>query len=141
MQYNGQFLADRFDGIGTFRSAQFSVENGTFKAGMLHGINTRIVTRPGRRVLIRGEYMQGTCMGELLVQIPIVDWVPDAMAKKCMICATQFGMFSRHHCRACGFVLCGKCSAYKSSMTSAAGTLSDLRVCRVCLEVVAGGCI
>ncbi|KAJ3048910.1 hypothetical protein HK097_010078 [Rhizophlyctis rosea] len=39
-------------------------------------------------------------------------WVPDEFALKCMICEHDFSLFNRkHHCRACGKVVCGACSS------------------------------
>ena len=36
---------------------------------------------------------------------------------KCMRCSAHFSMVRRkHHCRACGYVICGKCGSYKASL-------------------------
>ncbi|PIA17134.1 hypothetical protein COEREDRAFT_7897 [Coemansia reversa NRRL 1564] len=42
-----------------------------------------------------------------------VYWVPDAETSVCMVCrTTAFSMMvRRHHCRACGLVICYRCSA------------------------------
>ncbi|KAL9921740.1 smad anchor for receptor activation [Glossina fuscipes fuscipes] len=41
-------------------------------------------------------------------------WVPDNMATGCMNCAAKFTMIKRrHHCRACGKVLCSVCCSQK----------------------------
>jgi hypothetical protein len=43
-------------------------------------------------------------------------WVPDHFSKACLLCAEDFGWFwasrRRHHCRACGLLVCGKCSQF-----------------------------
>ncbi|KAJ2394018.1 hypothetical protein GGI23_004854, partial [Coemansia sp. RSA 2559] len=46
-----------------------------------------------------------------------VYWVPDAETSVCMVCRkTVFSMMvRRHHCRACGLVICYRCSAVDSS--------------------------
>jgi len=45
------------------------------------------------RVMLTGEGQHYTNVG----------WVVDGDAKKCMACASKFGMFTwRHHCRLCG---------------------------------------
>jgi len=41
-------------------------------------------------------------------------WIPDADAPACMLCDADFVKFplsNRHHCRYCGFAVCGSCSA------------------------------
>lgn len=40
-------------------------------------------------------------------------WVPDQSATRCMICTEEFGTIFRrkHHCRACGKVVCHSCSS------------------------------
>ena len=38
------------------------------------------------------------------------EWVPDSDADKCMLCPKKFNITRRrHHCRMCGWVICGKC--------------------------------
>ncbi|XP_050693337.1 FYVE, RhoGEF and PH domain-containing protein 6-like isoform X1 [Eriocheir sinensis] len=50
---------------------------------------------------------------------------------KCMECASQFTMVRRkHHCRACGAVVCSKCSSFKASLAYECG--KSVRVCRTC---------
>lgn len=40
-------------------------------------------------------------------------WIPDQSANRCMICKEEFGTLFRrkHHCRACGKVVCHSCSS------------------------------
>ncbi|KAK3864314.1 hypothetical protein Pcinc_029991 [Petrolisthes cinctipes] len=50
---------------------------------------------------------------------------------KCMECGSQFTMVRRkHHCRACGAVVCSKCSSFKASLAYECG--KSVRVCRRC---------
>ena len=38
-------------------------------------------------------------------------WVPDGEAPACMVCGAGFGLLHRrHHCRACGWLVCAGCS-------------------------------
>ena len=38
------------------------------------------------------------------------EWMPDSKASSCCICHQGFGLFTpRHHCRACGILVCGDC--------------------------------
>eukprot|EP01137_Pigoraptor_chileana_P027722 Opistho-2@10631 len=62
-------------------------------------------------------------------------WVPDDKAVVCMQCQkTRFNPINRkHHCRACGKVVCGDCSKEKRHINH----ISDkpLRVCTTCAAV------
>lgn len=46
-----------------------------------------------------------------------VGWVVDCDLSCCMICLNYFGWYRyRHHCRACGSLVCAKCSPYVASI-------------------------
>lgn len=58
--------------------------------------------------------------GKINVQLPETDtfklgkeapvWIEDGKVIMCQICTAEFtALFRRHHCRACGKVVCGKC--------------------------------
>lgn len=54
----------------------------------------------------------------------------------CNRCRTKFGMVNRqHHCRNCGEVFCGKCSA-KSSIIPKFGIEKEVRVCDSCFDIL-----
>lgn len=61
-------------------------------------------------------------------------WVPDAQANVCMNCnKTQFTLIQRrHHCRNCGAVVCGACSAKKFLLPQQSS--KPLRVCDACYD-------
>ena len=57
-------------------------------------------------------------------------WIPDSGVSMCQICTTGFTVLRRrHHCRACGKVICDKCSPYKMKI---AYDDSMGRVCVAC---------
>ena len=59
-------------------------------------------------------------------------WIPDNEAQSCMICRTQFTMFlRRHHCRACGYVVCKNCLTHKVIMPGISET-KPVPVCEAC---------
>jgi len=69
-------------------------------------------------------------------------WQPDSAAATCKLCQAGFGFFSRrHHCRHCGLVVCGACSAKPPVAIPALGyTEEAVRVCDACYsEASAGG--
>nr|CDJ93224.1 Zinc finger domain containing protein [Haemonchus contortus] len=62
-------------------------------------------------------------------------WVPDGEAARCMACArTQFNLVQRrHHCRACGRVICGACSTHSYRIDSLNKKL--VRVCDMANDI------
>ena len=48
-----------------------------------------------------------------------VGWILDSDVFNCMICLESFGFMTRkHHCRACGLVLCAKCNSCKTIISA-----------------------
>ncbi|XP_063926655.1 zinc finger FYVE domain-containing protein 9 isoform X2 [Zophobas morio] len=62
-------------------------------------------------------------------------WIPDAEATSCLHCEQKFTVIKRrHHCRACGYVLCSKCCNLKYRLEY----LEDVaRVCNKCYDILA----
>ncbi|XP_038070837.1 lateral signaling target protein 2 homolog [Patiria miniata] len=59
-------------------------------------------------------------------------WVPDDSATECTSCKALFTMLRRkHHCRNCGKIFCGRCSA-NSVPLPRYGQLCPVRVCNRC---------
>ncbi|ELU06337.1 hypothetical protein CAPTEDRAFT_224846 [Capitella teleta] len=57
-------------------------------------------------------------------------WVHNSQVSMCMLCARAFTAFrKKHHCRACGRVLCGQCSLHTARLE-----FDDMREHRVCDE-------
>eukprot|EP00035_Acanthoeca_spectabilis_P025192 m.457283 g.457283 ORF g.457283 m.457283 type:complete len:407 (-) comp21225_c0_seq1:92-1312(-) len=64
-------------------------------------------------------------------------WVPDSKVNQCMVsgCGLKFSLVNRkHHCRNCGKVVCGPCSASKAILNQN----KPERVCKVCHEKLGG---
>ncbi|XP_043921550.1 pleckstrin homology domain-containing family F member 2 [Protopterus annectens] len=63
-------------------------------------------------------------------------WVPDSEAAVCMRCqkAKFTAVNRRHHCRKCGFVVCGPCSEKKYILPSQSS--KPVRVCDFCYDAV-----
>jgi hypothetical protein len=58
------------------------------------------------------------------------NWEPDAEATHCLCCEQPFGaVLRKHHCRQCGRVVCGDCSAHTKAVPSYTG---EQRVCDRC---------
>eukprot|EP00468_Gymnochlora_sp_CCMP2014_P006431 CAMPEP_0167751108 /NCGR_PEP_ID=MMETSP0110_2-20121227/6374_1 /TAXON_ID=629695 /ORGANISM="Gymnochlora sp., Strain CCMP2014" /LENGTH=763 /DNA_ID=CAMNT_0007636525 /DNA_START=204 /DNA_END=2493 /DNA_ORIENTATION=+ len=64
-------------------------------------------------------------------------WIKDSETKYCMLdnCEKPFSVTNRrHHCRRCGFVVCGSCSSKKAVLGENIGISSPVRVCDRCFR-------
>lgn len=71
------------------------------------------------------------------VEVP-PKWLPDNQAPRCMSCDSQFNPIRRrHHCRRCGLVFCGVCSAASMPLPKF-GIIKPVRVCKSCFMLDKG---
>ncbi|XP_048203801.1 FYVE, RhoGEF and PH domain-containing protein 2 [Perognathus longimembris pacificus] len=65
-------------------------------------------------------------------------WIRDKMATMCMRCQEPFNALTRrrHHCRACGYVVCARCSDYRAQLKYDGNRPN--RVCASCYAVLTG---
>ncbi|XP_045165344.2 protein piccolo-like isoform X2 [Mercenaria mercenaria] len=62
-------------------------------------------------------------------------WIPDARVTMCMLCTCEFTVtWRRHHCRACGWVVCGNCSDCKAPLRYL--KYKSVRVCDKCFKTL-----
>jgi len=62
-------------------------------------------------------------------------WVPDARATMCNICCRRFTAYNRrHHCRACGEIVCKDCSSYEAPIPYL--DYDAARVCEKCYKIL-----
>ncbi|CAL4214579.1 unnamed protein product [Meganyctiphanes norvegica] len=62
-------------------------------------------------------------------------WIPDEDAPNCQECHLKFTVIRRrHHCRACGRVLCAQCCHSKAKLPYM--DFKEARVCQSCLEIL-----
>ncbi|KAL9228476.1 hypothetical protein vseg_004055 [Gypsophila vaccaria] len=67
-------------------------------------------------------------------------WMPDDSCRVCYDCDAQFTLFNRrHHCRLCGRIFCGKCTAHRvPAHTDDSSYLRDewekVRACNFCFK-------
>lgn len=69
---------------------------------------------------------------------PAPQWIPDKDADTCMRCkSAKFTVVNRrHHCRNCGYVICGDCSKNRFLLLSQSD--DPLRVCNTCYKALSG---
>ncbi|XP_059723688.1 FYVE, RhoGEF and PH domain-containing protein 2 isoform X1 [Haemorhous mexicanus] len=65
-------------------------------------------------------------------------WVRDNLVTMCMRCREPFNAITRrrHHCRACGYVVCARCSDYKAELQYDGNRPN--RVCQECFIFLTG---
>ncbi|KAJ8370198.1 hypothetical protein SKAU_G00102260 [Synaphobranchus kaupii] len=65
-------------------------------------------------------------------------WIRDSLVSMCMRCGDTFNALirRRHHCRACGHVVCWKCSDFKAALQYDDNKVN--RVCRACYNILVG---
>ncbi|XP_069759573.1 FYVE, RhoGEF and PH domain-containing protein 4-like isoform X2 [Narcine bancroftii] len=65
-------------------------------------------------------------------------WIRDNEVTLCMKCKEPFNALTRrrHHCRACGYVVCWKCSDYKANL--AYDSSKPNKVCKDCYVIITG---
>lgn len=65
-------------------------------------------------------------------------WVKDSAVTMCMECTMAFTRLKRrHHCRACGKIVCSSCSSYKASLEY--DDYKTNRVCSNCYKIFTKG--
>lgn len=61
-------------------------------------------------------------------------WIPDSMTNQCMHCDQKFSLIKRrHHCRACGLLLCSNCCNEKFFLHY---LQAEGRICQPCHEIL-----
>ncbi|XP_059557806.1 FYVE, RhoGEF and PH domain-containing protein 2 [Myotis daubentonii] len=101
---------------------QIEKRNETFKAAV-----------QGPEGAAQGQELQSE---ELGLRAP--QWVRDNMVTMCMRCQEPFNALTRrrHHCRACGYVVCARCSDYRAELKYDANRPN--RVCLHCYTFLTG---
>ena len=62
-------------------------------------------------------------------------WVPDQRVTMCQVCGGEFSLVTRrHHCRACGKVVCSACSANKAPIKYR--QFEAVRCCNSCFDTL-----
>jgi len=85
----------------------------------------------GAQSLVESVAPYTTLAKDMLIdQVAPSYWQPSASATECHCCSASFNKDKgKHHCRACGYVVCDGCSPYR---VNAGGT--EVRICGDCHE-------
>ncbi|XP_067446279.1 FYVE, RhoGEF and PH domain-containing protein 6-like [Thunnus thynnus] len=122
------------------RSFILSASSATERDEWLEAISTAINDYTRKKIsFISGKSLEEVELGEngdgapLGSKAPI--WIPDPRTTMCMICTCEFTLtWRRHHCRACGKVVCQSCSSNKHCLEYLKNQLA--RVCDQCFLVL-----
>lgn len=60
-------------------------------------------------------------------------WIPNADRKVCAVCLRNFFLHRKHHCRACGEVVCSFCAPLRE-LEHPIADITSIRVCSLCLS-------
>ena len=102
--------------------------------GWLDALNTAIEDHNSRKATFFNNDQRIEC--KMGVAPPI--WVPDRRVSMCQKCTAEFTVLvRRHHCRACGQVVCSNCSANKAPLRYL--EFDSGRVCDTCYDILEKG--
>jgi len=107
---------------------------GNSKNGALGGgVANEVVSTPHQVEAMEGKKVRRLACGKRhTAALVLHSWIPDEESPHCMACKAVFTMIRRrHHCRNCGGLFCGACSAKRMSLLDA-GFSSPVRVCDRC---------
>uniref|UniRef100_A0A3Q3F4Z3 FYVE, RhoGEF and PH domain containing 6 n=1 Tax=Labrus bergylta TaxID=56723 RepID=A0A3Q3F4Z3_9LABR len=111
------------------RSFILSASSATERDDWLEAISTAISEYTKKKISFISELSDGADGAPLGSKAPI--WIPDPRTTMCMICICEFTLtWRRHHCRACGKVVCQSCSSNKHCLEYLKNQLA--RVCDQC---------
>ncbi|RWS16383.1 uncharacterized protein B4U79_07471 [Dinothrombium tinctorium] len=106
-----------FSVISQTRSVILSASSLEERDSWIHALRKAIHEYADRRsTLTRNDPINGKPVEPLLGhEAPV--WVPDSRVTMCQVCMSEFTVtFRRHHCRACGRVVCSNCSPNKAPL-------------------------
>ncbi|XP_011198660.2 zinc finger FYVE domain-containing protein 9 [Bactrocera dorsalis] len=125
-------------GTQTMQNSTMHMENTNSHAPNASDTNSTPIGSPEDEIGAINEVAEATGYSDPyanLGKVPPI-WVPDNMATGCMQCHAKFTMIKRrHHCRACGKVLCSVCCSQKFKLEFLSNT-AESRVCLQCFLIL-----
>lgn len=129
---------NEFNIISVQRSFTLSASTPEERDDWMRALSTAIMDYAAKRSsfsVLQPQLMEGDT-SSLGRKAPI--WIPDSRVTMCMICTCEFTItWRRHHCRACGNVVCGNCSMNKVPLMYL--SQKNARVCEDCFHTLAKG--
>ncbi|XP_075712042.1 FYVE, RhoGEF and PH domain-containing protein 4 isoform X2 [Rhinoderma darwinii] len=128
---------------GKERTLELQASSEQIKVEWIKALNTAIAEFQQRNetfIIANAKKMeeapQEVSSAELGLRAP--RWIRDNEVTMCMKCKEQFNALTRrrHHCRACGYVVCWKCSDYKAPLQYDGNKMN--KVCKDCYHILRG---
>lgn len=127
---------NEFSVISTSRSFTLQASSAEERDEWLRALREAIADNASRRSSFLQKKLQERLPQSSLTlgkQAPV--WIPDYRVTMCQHCTATFSLtFRRHHCRACGKVVCDNCSANRAPLHYKKNKVA--RVCDTCFEVL-----
>jgi len=131
---HAQDFDNEFSIISTSRSFTLQASCPSEREGWLTALKEAIAENAFRRssfLTASTSTFQQPQSNTLGKQAPV--WIPDYRVTMCQQCTAEFTLtFRRHHCRACGKVVCDHCSANRAPLHYK--RFQSARVCDNCFE-------
>ncbi|XP_077601347.1 FYVE, RhoGEF and PH domain-containing protein 6-like [Stigmatopora nigra] len=133
--YQNEFFIESIE-----RSFILSASSASERDEWLEDISTAISNYTKKKItFISGkthdEFQLSDCANGASLGTKAPIWIPDPRATMCMICTCEFTLtWRRHHCRACGKVVCQSCSSNKQTLEYLKNHLA--RVCDQCYFIL-----
>ncbi|XP_077546989.1 uncharacterized protein LOC144159399 isoform X3 [Haemaphysalis longicornis] len=130
-----QDYQNEFSVYTTKRSFILSASSPEEREEWISALNTAIqdnIHRKSSFHVQKKEGSQSSSSSELGREAPV--WIPDQRVTMCQLCTSGFTFtHRRHHCRACGKVVCAACSAHRVALPYLGGD-KPVRVCDHCFH-------
>lgn len=127
---------NEFSVISTSRSFTLQASSAEERDAWIQALREAIEDNASRRstfLQAKIPSFQLPATSSLGKQAPV--WIPDYRVTMCQHCTAEFTLtFRRHHCRACGKVVCDHCSANRAPLQYKRN--QSVRVCDRCFEVL-----
>lgn len=127
---------NEFSVISTSRSFTLQASTAEERDAWIKALREAIEDNASRRSTFLQAKMpiyQQPSTSTLGKQAPV--WIPDYRVTMCQQCTAEFTLtFRRHHCRACGKVVCDHCSANRAPLQYKKNQVA--RVCDNCFEIL-----
>lgn len=91
-----------------------------------------------KNMTLKTDVLKQSAVASDPVQFSAAVWIPDEEADSCMICSSPFSYVwnRKHHCRACGKLVCHACSQRRIEVSGLA-SMEPVRSCDPCYEKLA----
>mmetsp|Transcript_16673 Transcript_16673/g.42641 ORF Transcript_16673/g.42641 Transcript_16673/m.42641 type:complete len:574 (+) Transcript_16673:163-1884(+) len=129
-------MSNAFQLLSSTKSFTLIADNPGDKRGWMNCLEQCIHNLGRKTIDQRYSVFVGKDLENPTTGAPAPIWVPDREHDRCMLCTMKFTTIKRrHHCRRCGVLVCGGCSARKFRLENLNKTC---RVCDKCFVDLAG---